>query len=268
MEGRPIRILLAIWGNYKNWRTATYKYRGEEFTSSTTLPLLFKAIEPDYTYVIVADTLMDEYMDEVNSNYQQGIEKVREKTKIYIEEKMGEYTNDLEEKNLDILVLPGVGTFSKLKFIGDPNNFYALVYYKLGKSILKIMNDHKLIFGNSKEENKPCIEFYLDITHGLNYMTMMTYRAVKDILQIVAYFCKVQLVVLNSDPYPLLKSGGEGFLLNINEIERINVIPVFNFYRYHHLKLLKPSEFFDNEERENIGRTINQKKTMEKVRKD
>jgi len=36
------------------------------------------------------------------------------------------------------------------------------------------------------ENNKPCLELYLDITHGLNFMTMMTYRAVKDILQIIA----------------------------------------------------------------------------------
>jgi CRISPR-associated protein Csx1 len=57
---------------------------------------------------------------------------------------------------------------------------------------------------------------------------MMTYRAVKDILQIIAYFCKVRLIVLNSDP--LVGSGNID--LNINEIEKINVIPAFNFYKY------------------------------------
>ncbi len=89
-------------------------------------------------------------------------------------------------------------------------------------------------------------------------MTMMTYRAVKDILQIIAYFCNVRLIVLNSDP--LVGSGNID--LNINEIEKINVIPAFNFYRYSDNRLLIPSPKLDNKEINKIENTLKKERNL------
>ncbi|HCO38477.1 MAG TPA: TIGR01897 family CRISPR-associated protein [Aquificaceae bacterium] len=217
------KILVAIWGNFSAWKDANYRYKNKIYTSSTTLPLLLDTIKPNYTYIILADTLMDKY-DNIFT-YQEGLARIKNEAGAFIKEKIRSYPTKLKEDNINILILPAVGTFSRSRFVGNPNNFYALVYFELARNILRNLGS-KLAF--ISENNKPCLELYLDITHGLNFMTMMTYRAVKDILQIIAYFCKVRLIVLNSDP--LVGSGNID--LNINEIEKINVIPAFNFYKY------------------------------------
>ncbi|MEO0153036.1 MAG: CRISPR-associated CARF protein Csx1 [candidate division WOR-3 bacterium] len=227
-----IKILVAVWGNFSVWKDANYKYKNEKHTSSTTLPLLLGTINPNYTYIILSDTLMDKY-DKI-STYQEGLSKIKNEADAFIKEKIRSYPTKLKEDNINILILPAVGTFSRSRFVGNPNNFYALVYFELARNILRNLGS-KLAF--ISENNKPCLELYLDITHGLNFMTMITYRAVKDILQIIAYFCNVRLIVLNSDP--LVGSGNID--LNINEIEKINVIPAFNFYRYSDTMLLIPS---------------------------
>uniref|UniRef100_A0A7C2VGK8 TIGR01897 family CRISPR-associated protein n=1 Tax=Hydrogenobacter sp. TaxID=2152829 RepID=A0A7C2VGK8_9AQUI len=226
------KILVAIWGNFSAWKDANYRYKNKIYTSSTTLPLLLDTIKPNYTYIILADTLMDKY-DNIFT-YQEGLARIKNEAGAFIKEKIRSYPTKLKEDNINILILPAVGTFSRSRFVGNPNNFYALVYFELARNILRNLGS-KLAF--ISENNKPCLELYLDITHGLNFMTMMTYRAVKDILQIIAYFCNVRLIVLNSDP--LVGSGNID--LNINEIEKINVIPAFNFYRYSDTMLLIPS---------------------------
>jgi len=223
------KILVAIWGNFSAWKDANYRYKNKIYTSSTTLPLLLDSIKPNYTYIILADTLMDKY-DNIFT-YQEGLARIKNEAGAFIKEKIRSYPTKLKEDNINILILPAVGTFSRSRFVGNPNNFYALVYFELARNILRNLGS-KLAF--ISENNKPCLELYLDITHGLNFMTMMTYRAVKDILQIIAYFCNVRLIVLNSDP--LVGSGNID--LNINEIEKINVIPAFNFYRYSDTMLL------------------------------
>lgn len=226
------KILVAIWGNFSAWKDANYRYKNKIYTSSTTLPLLLDTIKPNYTYIILADTLMDKY-DNIFT-YQEGLARIKNEAGAFIKEKIRSYPTKLKEDNINILILPAVGTFSRSRFVGNPNNFYALVYFELARNILRNLGS-KLAF--ISENNKPCLELYLDITHGLNFMTMMTYRAVKDILQIIAYFCNVRLIVLNSDP--LVGSGNID--LNINEIEKINVIPAFNFYRYSDTMILIPS---------------------------
>ncbi len=226
------KILVAIWGNFSAWKDANYRYKNKIYTSSTTLPLLLDTIKPNYTYIILADTLMDKY-DNIFT-YKEGLARIKNEAGAFIKEKIRSYPTKLKEENINILILPAVGTFSRSRFVGNPNNFYALVYFELARNILRNLGS-KLAF--ISENNKPCLELYLDITHGLNFMTMMTYRAVKDILQIIAYFCNVRLIVLNSDP--LVGSGNID--LNINEIEKINVIPAFNFYRYSDTMLLIPS---------------------------
>lgn len=226
------KILVAIWGNFSAWKDANYRYKNKIYTSSTTLPLLLDTIKPNYTYIILADTLMDKY-DNIFT-YKEGLARIKNEAGAFIKEKIRSYPTKLKEDNINILILPAVGTFSRSRFVGNPNNFYALVYFELARNILRNLGS-KLAF--ISENNKPCLELYLDITHGLNFMTMITYRAVKDILQIIAYFCNVRLIVLNSDP--LVGSGNID--LNINEIEKINVIPAFNFYRYSDTMLLIPS---------------------------
>lgn len=245
-----LKILVAVWGNFSAWKNANYRYNDKKHTSNTTLPLLLDVINPNYTYIILADTLIDTLMDKYGniSTYQEGLARIKSEAEKFIRERISVYPTKLKEENINILVLPAVGTFSKSKFVGNPNNFYALVYFELARNILNNLSS-KPGFSSLSENSKPCLELYLDITHGLNFMTMMTYRAVKDILQIIAHFCKVRLIVLNSDPFV----GSGNIDLNINKIEKINIIPAFNFYKYSETKFISVYNKLSDSEKKEIG---------------
>lgn len=239
---KSMRILFEIWGNFTKWHEVNYLYENENIKSTTTLPLLYKKIQPDFCYVIVSDTLIDNWIDSNNiyTTYENILNKVNNEAYNFIKEKMN------STQNIEVLVLPGSGTFEKSQFNGNPLNFYSIVYWKTIKRILDIIEQ------NSYLEK---LEIYLDITHGINYMTMMTYRALKEIFQILAYFYKVKFIVLNSDP----KVGSENVDLNINEIEKTNIIPAFNFFYYTQNKFLIPSKNIEDSEKKDIGEKIESK---------
>ncbi|MFH7882683.1 MAG: CRISPR-associated CARF protein Csx1, partial [Candidatus Aenigmatarchaeota archaeon] len=97
------------------------------------------------------------------------------------------------------------------------------------------------------------LEIILDITHGINFQTFMTQKALFEIAQILAYFVDVKFRTLNSDPY-----SKEVEELNVNEIEEINVRPHIVIYRYENeRKILSPSNLCESEnEKEKIGRDL------------
>lgn len=236
-----MRLLFEVWGNYQNWKEVIYSYKEEKLTSKTTLPLLLKKENIDKYFIIVSDTLIENLSD--NS--------VNELTyKNMIKEMVKSLNNFIKESKVDsqadIIVSPGIGTFEKTQFIGSPQNFYANLYHILVRKVLQILNSV-----NKDGE----IEIILDITHGINYMTLMAYRAIKDICEILAYFYSVKLRVLNSDP----KIGSENVELFINEIEKINVCPRFNFYFYNKSRLIKPSPIksISDEEKREINEKLN-----------
>jgi len=97
------------------------------------------------------------------------------------------------------------------------------------------------------------IEVIFDATHGINYTTILTYRALREILEILAYVYDVNLKVLNSDPY----IGREAKIdtLNINVIEESKILPKISVYRSND-KPVQVYSLLDDETKGKIGRDI------------
>ena len=141
-----------------------------------------------------------------------------------------------------IIVSYGFGEFTHTKFIGNAVNFY---YHTL--------KELALLFTDSLPEMNKKIEVIFDATHGINYTTILTYRALREILEILAYVYDVNLKVLNSDPY----IGREAKIdkLNINVIEESKILPKISVYRSND-KPVQVYSLLDDETKGKIGRDI------------
>ncbi|HOJ16536.1 MAG TPA: CRISPR-associated CARF protein Csx1 [Caldisericia bacterium] len=233
-----MKLLFGVWGNYKGWSKVTYVYNNCNNEAKTTLPLLLKSISPDKCFIIISDTLIENVIGNLTDNdYENYIKEIKNSTYQFIAESG---VSDKEKSICEISILPGIGTFNKTKFIGNPSNFYSILYYELVNRLIDIISN------NNEGDN---FEFYLDITHGINYMTMLTYRALKEISQILAFFYNVKFIVLNSDP----KVGSESNKLYINNIEDINVIPQLATYSYNDTNLVRPLKSIPDEAKKEIG---------------
>ncbi len=269
-----MKILFAVWGNYIDWKDAKYSYNQKIIESKTTLPLLLDQINPDYSYIIISDTLINNLCLEKNielkgnESYHELIELVKKSAKNFIEENIKNKDFLLNFDTLKFLVQPGIGNFSNSIFKGNPNNFYNILFYQLCQIVedkfLSNLNDcnnknnknNENIESNQTNNNtNENIEIYLDITHGINYMTFATYRAIKDILQMLSFFyynrTKITFTVLNSDPFQ--KKSDQENILNINEIEKIKIVPDIKFYNYKNNYILRPSKFIEDNMKKEIG---------------
>lgn len=139
--------------------------------------------------------------------------------------------------NIKVIVLSGIGKFQHTTFQGNTNNFFFVLYYNLLKLLL---NNKKFLQTISNGSN---IEVYLDITHGINYMTVLTYKALKDIRSLIADFCDIRFIPLNSDPF----TSDNDSILTINTIEDIKILPQANILKYHHNIITPSSIIADNE---------------------
>jgi len=249
-----MKLLIEIWGNYHAWKEVTYTYNDSTITSTTTIPLLLQTIKPDKSLIIVADTLLEYEIanntlaTELNNTtnwYRDAIKAVEHSTKQFIINALDNTKTKASTDTISVLVTPAVGTFNKTKFIGNPNNFFSYLYYIMAKAAVTIAHN-----SNDKE-----LEIYVDITHGMNYMTMITYRTIKDICSILAYFFDITFVVLNSDPFV----GSDNIHLNINQIEKVKIKPQFNFFRYPQFdtgQYLRVSQKIDNDKKALINKKL------------
>lgn len=247
-----MKLLIEVWGNYHAWKKVTYTYGDKTINSSTTLSLLLDSIKPDKTFVIVADTLLEYEIasnnftfDTTGSFYKNICTSIINSTNQFISTTLENYNTTNDGSSISILVTPAIGTFANTRFNGNPNNFFSYVYYVMAKTAVTIAQ-------NTKDTS---LEIYIDITHGINYMTMMTYRAVKDICSILAYFFDVTFIVLNSDPYV----GAENKILHINQIEKAKINPLFNFFKYPRFdngRWLKVTQNMPNEEKAQVNASL------------
>ncbi|HID18708.1 TPA: TIGR01897 family CRISPR-associated protein [Candidatus Bathyarchaeota archaeon] len=82
------------------------------------------------------------------------------------------------------------------------------------------------------EEGKEGLEVYLDLTHGINYMSILTYRVVKEILEIFSIFDEVIFKAYNADPFSEFAEK-----LSINVIEDSKPTPTPFTEKAHNTKL-------------------------------
>ncbi len=212
--GRRV-LVVTSWGDPSGWGSACYVVDDMFMESRATLiPLLVKAYRElgcggDVRVIlIVLDTLLARCRDVLGerADYEYIVDVVRGYVMHHVGEFIDECIKSVESKYRDILldlksnldrivyvvVAPGVGVFSSkssviYRFNGLIKQFYMYVLCKVLKHVL---------------EFKPN-EIWLDLSHGINYMPTITYRAVVDVMEIVKlYGLNTVLKLYNSDPYP------------------------------------------------------------------
>jgi len=203
---KNLKILIAPWGDPAGWQETTYALDDKKLKSKSSLKLLKQITNPDYSIILASDTLALE-----GQNYNEVKRSALEKVEKFLKE------NNIEDIN--VLILPGVGKFQdritkkEVFFKGNPTNYYYSLLFQLSNFFIKNLN--------LKEYN--AIKVYLDITHGVNYMTVMTYRALQEILSILSMFLKVRLTVYNTDPAMPFSLSNE---VKINKIENSKIFPI------------------------------------------
>lgn len=206
----PLRLLICTWGDPHSWREVEYAWTlGTEeckIRSRTTLPLIFDVFKPDKVIILTLDTLADSLQGE----YQEYVELLlgveRYLKEDFISRACPEVLNIAK-----IAVLPGVGRFKNgYEFFGEAADFYHACIKELAATIPSSGN----------------IEVCLDLSHGVNFMPTLTYRAITELLEIHAMMAEASILVVNSDPVTPATNHA-----NMNIIERRKVEPSFRFQR-------------------------------------
>jgi len=212
-----MKILVAVWGDPERWDEVNYEYQGQSEKAKSTINLIKRVENVNKTVIICVDTLADNhiisYKDLFTSPYYLDIKNI---AKSVVKNFCLSQFNFQPDK---IIVGYGVGEFNNTIFIGNAQDFYY-----------EVLKELSLLFGNAvrylREEKE--IEVILDITHGINYMPTLTYRALREILQILAYTYNVKLKVLNAEPYIRQTKPQK---LSINVIEETKILPHLFAYR-------------------------------------
>lgn len=194
------RVLVSTWGNPFQWQPITYEFKGETLKSRNTLPILLKVLKPEKVLIITLDTMANyvhkdgrPFPGKKLSSYEEIKDDVKERIMWHIENEViketecEELESMLKEGKIEIDVVPGVGIFGNISVYGEMFDFYHYVTYKLA---------------NWLPANQD-LEVYLDLTHGINFMPTLTYRALRNLLGLLAFVKNVAFEVVNSEPYPL-----------------------------------------------------------------
>lgn len=181
-----MKVLITPWGNPFEWKETTYVCNDFERVSVCTLPIIKEKVEPDVIIIIVLDTLANYTKNNPIpqrdfSKYDEVEEDVRERVNYFIENKLR-----YDPKDMELVIAPGVGVFNNVRVEGNLLDFYHYIVFKLAELL-------------PTED----MTIYLDLTHGINFMPVLTYKAVTDLLSLASYTKNIRLVVLNSEPFPL-----------------------------------------------------------------
>jgi len=210
-----MKILIAVWGDPERWDEVNYEYQGQTEKAKSTINLIKQVENPDKIVIICVDTLADNYVisykNLFSNPYYSHIKDMAESAIKNFCLKEFSFQPD------KIIVSYGVGEFNNIKFIGNTQDFYY-----------EVLKELSFFFGDIIKNSKEKIEVILDITHGINYMPTLTYRALREVLQILAYTYDVKLKVLNADPYIRQVKPEK---LNINVIEETKIKPYLLAYR-------------------------------------
>ncbi len=201
------KILVSTWGNPEGWKEAKYRLGDETDTAKSSMRLLKKVLKPDDNLLVVLDSLaINSCTTTGMSSYGDLVEATKQYVKDFAVEDLG-----MGGRDFSCIVTPAVGRYCRrdtgwcIQFYGSALDYYNYLTVKLVDVFLK--NE-----ALSADE----IKIHLDLTHGVNFMPVMTYRALRDIVGILAFFKDVELVVYNADPY----IGDGDVALNVNEVER------------------------------------------------
>ena len=191
-------ILIAPWGNPYGWSEVKYSFQDYVAKSKSSLPVLIDLIKPSRVIVIILDTLAKS-----GTNYDEIILSAKMVCEEFVENEFG-----MNKRSIEIIVAPGVGEFPNGTFKGRMTDYYASILFKLSDML-------------STENNLQVVTIHLDLTHGINFMPTLTYRALREIAGILALTRDTVIFrVYNSDPYTR-----ESKELSINVVESTHMLP-------------------------------------------
>lgn len=168
-----MKLLVVSWGDFERWKETKYRFGEETAVGPSTLPILQKVIKPDWTVIVLSDTLGRDF-----SSFGALREDVKSRVRDFLD-RIG------AGREVDIIIAPGIGQFAHGTFRGDAMDAYYHVLHSLAQIL---------------PPREP-LDVHFDSTHGLNYMTLLTYRALKELLGIAAITNDVTFTAYNSDPF-------------------------------------------------------------------
>lgn len=189
-----MKLLIAPWGNPFSWKEVRYRFGDTDCTSRTSLCALSQELRPDCVLILVGDSLARSENLKGEPSYSDLKKSVSEEIRNFLPEK---YFSGADTE-IEVCVLPGTGYFPNGSFEGEILDYYYLLLYYLAGFF---------------SEKLPS-EVHLDLTHGLNFMPVLTYRAVKEILQVVSFFRSIRFTAYNADPFT-----GEPDVLTLHPVE-------------------------------------------------
>ncbi len=188
-----MKLLVVSWGDFNRWKEIRYRFGDETSVGPSTLPILQKVIRPDWTAVVLSDTLGKEFSslkalrDDVRTSVMKFLDRIG------------------AGREVDTIIAPGIGEFRHGTFRGNAMDAYNYILRRLAEII---------------PADAP-LDVHFDSTHGLNYITLLTYRALKDLLGIATLRNRVHFAAYNSDPF-VPKVSRE---LTLHKIENTPVTP-------------------------------------------
>ncbi len=199
-----MKILVSTWGNpwrdrkgrVPSWGEAQYEIGDTKTKARTTLIPLLDAVRPDRVILIALDTLAQAPIP--SNRYDCVVEDARNSVEEFLDlEGIGDRVDE-------IVISPGVGRFPGRDFRGELRDFYSWTLHAL----TEILTSAADVSG---------IHVHLDLSHGINFMPVLTYRAVVEILSAAAAASDVRLTVYNADPYPRSPEGAPSLRINVVE---------------------------------------------------
>lgn len=194
-------VIVSTWGKPSGWRKASYivevpRRRDIELKEcgwfKSTLGALVSAFPGSFLVVFVADTLADSMSPMECEDYDCVRELASKYARQYLEAE--EYVPP--RQRVELRVSPGCGAYRNLVVRGGPALFALNVYlYVLEK--LREYRPETIV---------------LDVSHGVNYMPLYAYYAVKRAatVYVLERGVELSLLVYNSDP--VLKDGQTSIL--------------------------------------------------------
>ncbi len=232
-------LLVASWGNPFSWNKANYIIDGIKITSLTSTEAIIRARNPARVLIIGVDTFAQTSPIERNNDqkhckeykelgridpgmfkdYQSYLDSVRGKMEAWIRLcssiDNGTLSKLLEGGVLNVLIAPGIGSFSNVDHRGD-----------VGVNPLETLKTMILtrILEELFKAGGPLI---VDVTHGINYLTMtmheVSFTAAK--IYSVSTLEKLDVEILNSEPFPQPRPAGPP-TLNIHKVASRTIDPI------------------------------------------
>jgi len=233
-----MKLLISLLGNFR-YKEVSYSYtltkpspeNGSPYKDKSQISshIIAKAENVDRWILLVPFTIYHEHIKDFNisgNSYDYYIKKLKEALHFNenISKQISYFIKNFEnEEKGTIYIIPGFGTFkSNYKDSKNESAKGVIASYSWEKKnekykitmmrdyiYIKLYNELRSI--NVKEGEE--VEIFLDITHGINYYSIITYDALLNAIY-SRVFNKVILRVYNSDPVNTEPMDGEVFNLN------------------------------------------------------